>query len=139
MKSEGYSGTPLTKKLGYKPGFVVRLVHAPDYYFDLLYELPDELDFTDEPEPLKDLIHFFTSSIEELHQWMPQLKSEIKQTGMIWVSWPKKASGLETTVNDHSIRTWARANGLNDAKVCAVDSTWSGLKLVIPRDKRKQK
>ncbi|MBO6517000.1 MAG: DUF3052 family protein [Bacteroidia bacterium] len=136
MENAGYSGNPLHKKLGYKSGFVVRLVSIPEDYFDLIIDYPEDVNFTDDVNSPKDLIHFFTTDSEELEESMPRFSQEIKETGMIWVSWPKKSSGVPTTVSDSVIRNWARSNGLIDVKVCAVNATWSGLKLVIPVKKR---
>ncbi len=128
----GYSGTPLSKKLGIKTGFTVKLVNAPDYYFDLFTDLPGDLNFKDEPGIKYDLIHFFTKQATEYFQITPKLKDEIKPNGMIWISWPKKASKVVTDLTEDTIRNYAIKIGLVDIKVCAVDDVWSGLKLVIP-------
>jgi len=132
----GYSSTPLSKKLGYKEGFTIKLVNAPANYFDLFTDLPSAIDVADEIEKKKDIIHFFTKAANELTRALPQLKKEIKPNGMIWVSWPKKSANIPTTVNEGLIRNVALKNGLVDIKVCAVDETWSGLKLVIPVKER---
>jgi hypothetical protein len=133
----GYSGTPLDKKLGMKPGFNIQLVNAPDYYFNLFTQLPDDLR-VDEDEGPKDLIHFFTSQENELITMLPILREQIKPNGMIWVSWPKKSSKMKTGITEDTIRNFALKIGLVDIKVCAVDETWSGLKLVIPVKDRAQ-
>lgn len=127
----GYSNTTLSKKLGIKPGFKVRLINPPEHYFDLLEPLPADAEFFDEPVQGADLIHFFTRQASELATWLPALKAEIVSNGMIWVSWPKKASKVPTDVTEDVIRDHALAIGLVDVKVCAVDAVWSGLKLVI--------
>jgi len=127
----GYSGTPLNKKLGIKSGFNIRLVNAPEYYLQLFDELPGDLHI-DENDDLKDLVHFFTKLGDELITMLPILREWIKPNGMIWVSWPKKSSRVSTDVNEDVIRDFALKIGLVDIKVCAVDDTWSGLKLVIP-------
>jgi len=127
----GYSGTPLDKKLGIKPGFGIQLVNAPDYYFNLFDELPGDLHFDEDDEP-KDLIHFFTKQENELITMLPILRMQIKPNGMIWVSWPKKSSKIITDITEDTIRNFALKIGLVDIKVCAVDEIWSGLKLVIP-------
>lgn len=114
----------------------VRLIHAPTHYFDLMEAAPDPLVFSDDPAEPKDFIHFFTMDADELSAYLPRLKKELKPAGYIWVSWPKKASQVQTTVTGDSIRRWALACGLVDVKVCAVDETWSGLKLVIPLESR---
>ncbi|MDN3548017.1 DUF3052 domain-containing protein [Mucilaginibacter aquaedulcis] len=132
----GYSGTPLAKKLSIKPGFKIRLINEPDYYFQLFTDLPTELYFENDNESLNDFIHFFTLKSEELTTLLPLLKGQIKPAGMIWVSWPKKASKISTDVTEDVIRDLALKIGLVDIKVCAVDEIWSGLKLVIPLKNR---
>jgi len=132
MSPTGYSNTNLAKKLGIKPGFFIKLINPPDYYFDLFEDLPDDIEYDSEDDIKKDMIHFFTKDINELYALLGNLKNEIKQNGCIWVSWPKKASNVSTTVNGDVIRNLAVNIGLIDAKVCAVDEIWSGLKLVIP-------
>jgi len=133
----GYSGTPLAKKLGIKPGSRIKLINAPDHYMDLFTDLPSELYFDDTPGPEKDLIHFFTLNKNELLIRLPLLKGQIKPDGMIWVSWPKKASKVITDVTEDLVRGTALKSGLVDIKICAVDEIWSGLKLVIPVKDRK--
>lgn len=131
MKTSGYSGTPLSKKLGIKPGFKVKLVGQPDYYFDLFNDLPDDIQLLKDSKSKKNLIHYFTNSASQLKKDLGQLKKEIEQDGMIWISWPKKSAKIETDVDENVVRALALSNGLVDVKVCAVDETWSGLKLVI--------
>jgi len=128
----GYSGTPLSKKLGIKPGFNIKLVNAPEYYLSLFTDLPADLSFKEESITKKDFIHFFTKEEDEFIKTLPLLKDQMKPTGMIWVSWPKKASKIVTDITEDTIRNYAIKIGLVDIKVCAVDETWSGLKLVIP-------
>ena len=128
----GYSGTPLAKKLGIKPRFRIKLINAPDYYMDLFTDLPPELYFDDTPALQKDFIHFFTLNKDELLIRLPLLKGQIKPDGMIWVSWPKKASKVITDVTEDLVRGTALKSGLVDIKICAIDETRSGLKLVIP-------
>jgi len=131
-KPSGYSGTPLVKKLGFKPGFIIELLNEPIYYLDLLAEIPASVRFIKNDGIIKDIIHFFTKQENELFKVLPLLKQEINLNGMIWVSWPKKASKVVTDVTEDTIRNYAISIGLVDVKVCAVDETWSGLKLVIP-------
>ncbi len=129
----GYSSTPLAKKLGIKPGFNISLVNAPDYYFELFTDLPANLTFADKDKNFKrDFIHFFTQLKDEYLANLPLLKQQLKPDGMIWVSWPKKASKVITDITEDIIRNYALEVGLVDIKVCAVDEVWSGLKLVIP-------
>lgn len=130
-RNAGYSGTPLIRKLGIKAGFAMAAIGAPDHYGTLLGELPEGV----EERPLEngglDFIHYFATGRAALEQALPSLRSAIRSDGMIWVSWPKKASGVETDLSGNVVREIALANRLVDVKVCAVDSTWSGLKLVI--------
>ncbi|MGF7037302.1 DUF3052 family protein [Mucilaginibacter lappiensis] len=133
----GYSGTPLAKKLGIKSAFRVKLINAPDNYMELFTDIPAELYFEDDEVSKKDLIHFFTRQKDELLTRLTILKAQIKPDGMIWVSWPKKASKVITDITEDIIRNHALRIGLVDIKVCAIDETWSGLKLVIPVKDRK--
>ena len=133
----GYSGTPLAKKLGIKTLANVMLINAPDYYMQLFTDMPAEVYFVDSANVKKDLVHFFTKSNEELLANLPLLMKQIKPDGMIWVSWPKKASKVVTDITEDVIRNFALKIGLVDVKVCAVDEIWSGLKLVIPVKDRK--
>ncbi len=134
----GYSGTPLAKKLGIKGGDRIKLINAPDHYFQLFSDLPANLNFDDVEYPKKNLIHFFTNDLHELLELLPQLKNQILQDGMIWVSWPKKSSKVKTDVTETDIRNYALSIGLVDIKVCAIDEVWSGLKMVIPVKDRKK-
>jgi len=128
----GYSGTPLAKKLGIKSGFIISLVNAPDYYFDLFTDMPGDIMVNDDFGAKKDFIHFFTKQKEEYTTYLPKLKEQLKPNGMIWASWPKRSSKMNTDVTEDIIRNYALQIGLVDIKVCAVDAIWSGLKLVIP-------
>jgi hypothetical protein len=136
MKTAGYSGTPLAKKLGIKPGFKIRLVNPPSHYKMLFTDWPEKVEEIKQPGVKKNFIHYFVKENAELAKTLILLKSEIVPDGMIWVSWPKKASKIETDITEDVIRNLALKNGLVDIKVCAVDETWSGLKLVIPVKER---
>ena len=131
-----YSTTPLAQKLGIKAGFAVKLVNAPDYYFNLFTDLPTDLILTADENQKKDFIHFFTKSKSEYTSQLPVLKNQLKPNGMLWVSWPKKASKVPTDITEDIIRNYAIEKGLVDIKVCSVDEIWSGLKLVIPVKQR---
>lgn len=128
----GYSTTPLAKKLGIKAGYKIKLVNAPEHYFDLFTDMPEHIERTDSSKPLKEFIHFFTKDSKELNTLLPKLKKELTSAGMIWVSWPKKSAKVASDVSENMIRDLALKIGLVDVKVCAVDDIWSGLKLVIP-------
>ena len=133
----GYSKTPLAKKLGIKAGFSVKLVNAPEDYWGLFNDLPDDIRVNDNAIKLHDFIHFFTRDEKELTKVLPKLKNEMVQNGMIWVSWPKKSAKIACNITEQEVRETALRNGLVDIKVCAVDEVWSGLKLVIPVLSRK--
>ena len=132
----GYSRTPLVKKLGFKPGFRVRISNAPPDYEDLVSPGPEDVRISTAIRKDVDLWHFFTRSESELRTALPRMKECIRQDGMIWVSWPKKSSGVSTDVTEDTIRKHALPLGLVDVKVCAVDDVWSGLKLVIRKELR---
>ena len=129
--SAGYSGTPLAKKLGIKEGSSIKLVNEPEHYFSLFTDLPKEINIKRKTAKELDLIHFFITSMKELHKELPILKNQIKKNGIIWISWPKKASKVPSDVTEDLIRNLAIKEGLVDVKVCAVDEVWSGLKLVF--------
>lgn len=134
----GYSGTPLAKKLGIKAGHSVALLNAPRGFRATLVGVPPDVKFTERVNSAHDVVHFFTRSKAELVKDLPKLGRKIAQDGMIWVSWPKKASKVETDITEDVVRDLALKNGLVDVKVCAVDEVWSGLKLVIPVSRRKK-
>ena len=131
----GYSGTPLAKKLGIKAGMLVHAVHAPADYCRLLDPLPDHVTFAERAKEL-DLVHVFTKNRSELVELLDHYQGKIKQNGAIWVSWPKKASGIPSEITEDTVRDVALPLGLVDIKVCAVDDVWSGLKLVIRKENR---
>jgi len=132
----GYSSAPLAKKLGIKPGFKMRLINAPDYYFELFADMPDDVNILTDKKIKKNFIHLFVKKQGELEKYIFEIKNEIEQDGIIWISWYKKSSKIPTDVTEDKIREIALTNGLVDVKVCAVDDVWSGLKLVIPVKKR---
>lgn len=134
--SSGYSGTPLERKLGIREGIKIRLIGQPKGYLEFFERLPGNLLFTEAPGSGFEMIHFFTQKADEIARFLPKLKAEIKQNGFIWVSWPKKSSKIPTDVTEDVIRALALENGLVDIKVCAVDNTWSALKLVVPLKER---
>lgn len=128
-----YSTTPLAKKLGIKSGFKIRLINPPANYFDLFIDMPNNVEIiNDDPTIKKDFVHYFATAAKDLQDNIVSLKNEIKQNGIIWVSWYKKTAKIPTDVTEDFIRSLALAKGLVDIKICAVDEIWSGLKLVIP-------
>lgn len=124
----GYSGTPLPKKLGIKPGFRVRLINRPR-------EMPEDLraaltECTLASGDTLDFAMLFSKSREELSNEFPRMAKSIASAGMLWVSWPKKSSGVATDLDENTVRKIGLAAGLVDVKVCAVTEVWSGLKFV---------
>jgi hypothetical protein len=106
-------------------------VNQPDNYFDLFTDLPENIIIQKDATNSKHLVHYFTKDITELERDITALRQEILPNGMVWISWPKKASKIPTNITEDLIRQLALSNGLVDVKVCAVDEVWSGLKLVV--------
>ncbi len=127
----GYSGTPLAKKLGIKPGTAVCAINAPADYRDLLAPLPADVTFANDIAQGASFVHVFALARTDLLAALERIRPLLATDGMIWVSWPKKASKVPTDITEDTIRAVALPMGLVDVKVCAVDATWSGLKLVI--------
>ena len=132
MNKSGYSKTPLAKKLGIKTGFNLMVLNPPLTYLELFDELPDDLNFSNDTAFKKDFIHYFSDNLSQLEEKIELLKNSIVQDGMIWISWPKKASKIPTDLNGNIVREIGLKNGLVDIKVCAINEIWSGLKFVIP-------
>jgi len=126
----GYSGTPLIRKLGIRAGDTIALVNAPDDYFDLIGPLPEGARVLERMNKDVRFIHLFARDRAVLLRELGRAKTALAMDGMLWVSWPKKSSGVATDLTEDVIRADALAAGLVDVKVCAVDETWSGLKLV---------
>lgn len=133
----GYSGTPLPQKLGIKPGTIVVLIDAPDNYRKLLGQIPSGVNFATRPVGNTKFVHVFATERRVLEKHLQSLRGKIAEDAAIWVSWPKKSSGVPTDITEDVIRSVALPTGLVDIKVCAVDETWSGLKLMIRRENRK--
>ncbi|MDH3732821.1 MAG: DUF3052 domain-containing protein [Gemmatimonadota bacterium] len=129
--SAGYSGTPLVKKLGIKPGSRIELWNEPDDYWELLGDLPSEARRADADEVGVEFSHVFATTASELRAGLDAARSRMARGGMVWLSWPKKSSGVETELDGNVVRQLGLETGLVDIKVCAVDDTWSGLKFVI--------
>lgn len=132
----GYSGKPLVQKLGIKPGFCIFVDGLPVAYGDIVGALPDDVTIAKTAKAPLDLVHVFTTEAKGFAAKLRSYRKLIAPDGMIWASWPKKASGVATDVTETLVRETALANGLVDIKVCAVDDVWSGLKLVIPMKDR---
>ena len=138
MKAAGYSGTPLAKKLGIREGSLIAVMHSPVVYSELFDDFPDNVRISSDNHSQKDLVHYFVTKSDKLVKDMYVLKNSITQNGCIWISWPKKTSRVPTDITEDIIRNIAIQNGLVDIKVCAVNDTWSALKLVIPVKDRKK-
>lgn len=136
-KPAGYSGKPLAGKLGIKTGSSVYLDQVPENYAALIGPLPEGTAILGRLTGKVDLIHCFSSNAAALAKKLARYRHKIADDGSIWVSWPKKASGVASDVTEDVIRELALPLGLVDVKVCAVDAVWSGLKLVIRRENRK--
>ncbi len=136
-QTAGYSGTPLPKKLGMKPGQVVGFVSLPPELEDLAgaeaFAAVDRARDADElgPTDAHDLILAFYTSAHALEMALGCLKAAITPAGMIWIAWPKKAAKVQTDITEDVVRRHALPRGLVDVKVCAISEVWSGLKLVI--------
>lgn len=131
-----YSGTPLARKLGHKPGQRLWRRNMPrSVAVEIAREAPDA-EFAEELRSDLDLAHLFASSRDDLADWLAKLRPLLAPAGMIWVSWPKRASKVATDITEDVIREVAFPLGLVDVKVCAVDDVWSGLKLVVRKSLR---
>jgi hypothetical protein len=128
----GYSGTPLPRKLGIKEGHRIALENAPAGFARTLGELPAETVMVRRAEAGAglDLVLFFTTEADELRREYARLSAAIHPAGMFWVSWPKRAAKVKTDLTEDVVRAIALERGMVDTKVCAVDETWSGLRLV---------
>jgi hypothetical protein len=132
----GYSGTPLVKKLGVSEGRTLFPVGAPRDYKQLLGPLPAGARVVSRLAPDTDIVHVFTTERRELADRLEALYATIKPDAAVWVSWPKKSARVPTDITEDVIRAVALPLGFVDVKVCAVDETWSGLKLVIRKENR---
>ena len=128
----GYSGTPLAKKLGFADGASVYAVGMPASVKSEIIEAAKPK-FVAKATKGQAAAHVFATKAKALEAELKKLRSQLAPDGMVWVSWPKKSSGVATDLSDTVVRDTALALGLVDIKVCAVDATWSGLKFVIPK------
>ena len=127
----GYSGTPLIQKIGIKPGHRVILKNDPPSFLKDLGPLPEGAEHSKNLSGKANVVVCFTDRKAELLKNFPSLASKLVPDGMLWISWPKKASGLPTDLTEDVVRKVGLECGLVDVKVCAIDETWSGLKFVI--------
>jgi hypothetical protein len=128
----GYSGKPVVEKLGIKPGFFIFTAGAPRAYEDIVGKLPAGVTIAATLKAPLDMVHVFAMQASGLAARLRSARDAIAPDGLVWVSWPKKASGIVTDLTDVAVRQTALPLGLVDIKVCAIDDTWSGLKFVIP-------
>ena len=134
----GYSGTPLARKLGIVAGSRVVATHAPDDYLAWLAPLPAGVRFDTDVSAATEVVHLFVDRRAALERELDGLRHRIAPSTAVWVSWPKKASRVPTDITEDVIRELALPIGFVDVKVCAVSTVWSGLKLVIRRELRRQ-
>jgi hypothetical protein len=127
----GYSGTPLSTKLGIKAGSRVCVVHEPDDYRAWLSPIPEGATFQNRPAASTDIVHVFSRDRAELGRLLATYRAKLGPAGVVWVSWPKKSSKVATDITEDTIRELALPMGWVDVKVCAVSEVWSGLKLVV--------
>jgi hypothetical protein len=132
----GYSGKSVVQKLGIKPGFRIFVDGAPASYDDIIGPLPADVTLAPRLKAPLDMAHVFAKQAAALRKKLPACREAIAPDGMVWVSWPKKSSRVATDVTENVVRDTALSLGLVDVKVCAIDDTWSGLKLVIPVKQR---
>lgn len=133
----GYSGTPLVKKLGIQEGSKLFLAGAPENYLKWIAPLPKAVTICSRMSSDADLVHLFCTEKSQLQKLLRACLDKLKPNGVIWISWPKKASKVTTDITEDRIREIALPLGLVDIKVCAIDEVWSGLKLVIRKENRK--
>jgi len=140
VAAAGYSGTPLAKKLGIKPASSLVLLGAPEGFDDVLDEtMPDGVTVRTRASGTADVVMSFHTKRSDLAKRLPTLSKVMDVDGAIWIAWPKKASGVPTDITEDTIREVALPTGLVDVKVCAVDETWSGLRLCWRKDLRAEK
>jgi hypothetical protein len=132
----GYAGTPLVRKLGIASDSVVALLGAPDHFMALLDGLPDGVVFRSRAQGHLDMAISFQTERAVLEQRLPPVLRGLRRDGAIWVAWPKKASKVPTDITEDVLRDVVLPIGLVDVKVCAIDDTWSGLKVVWRKENR---
>ena len=132
----GYSGTPLAKKLGIKPPMTLVSIDAPKEYRLWVGELPEGVTITARSGHPLQAVHLFATQRAVLEKRLADLRSRLEPSGFVWVSWPKKASKVQTDITEDTIRNIALPLGFVDIKVCAVSEVWSGLKLVVRKSER---
>lgn len=132
----GYSGTPLPRKLGIKPGHQLVTLNAPAGFEQTLGELPDRVSVRTSARGTADVVVSFHERRAELARRMPKLRALMDPAAGLWIAWPKRSSGVPTDLTENIVRELALENTLVDNKVCAIDEVWSGLRLVIRLEHR---
>lgn len=138
MKTAGYSVTPLAKKLGIKEGNSIKVFNSPKNYLDFFIDFPKSVEIVPENNMESDIdfIHIFSKKKEELVNYFATAKPNLKKSGILWISWPKKSSKIETALDKFQILNFGLNNGLIDTKVAAIDNDWSGHKFVYRKKDR---
>jgi hypothetical protein len=136
MASAGYSGTPLPQKLGIKAGMTLHVVDAPMDYGALIAPMGKKVAFATRLSKDVELLHAFVTTRDRLEDVLDRARAGLGSDAIVWVSWPKKAGSLASEVTEDTVRDMALPLGFVDVKVCAVDNTWSGLKLVLRKTLR---
>ncbi|MCB2068027.1 MAG: DUF3052 family protein [Erythrobacter sp.] len=134
--SGGYSGTPLAKKLSLRDGQSCWFHQMPDPVAEEIFEYALDLTMLAAPQQGLDAAHVFVTQRAELAELLAMLRTTLAPDGQVWVSWPKKAAKVPTDITEDMIRELCLPLGFVDTNVCAVDETWSGLKLVIRKELR---
>jgi hypothetical protein len=132
----GASGKSVAQKLGLKPGFCIFVDGAPRRYQEIVGGLPDGAKILLRLKAPLDMAHLFATRADGIVEKLASCRGAIAPDGAIWVSWPKKSSGIAADLSDVVVRDAGLRLGLVDVKVCAIDETWSALKFVIPKAKR---
>ena len=132
----GYSGTPLAAKLGIKPGMTVHVSGAPGDYTAIVDPLPERVAMVQRASRGTDLVHVFATRATALGTALRRYRKTLGPDAVVWASWPKKSANVATDITEDTVRALALPLGFVDVKVCAVDDTWSGLKLVVRRELR---
>lgn len=136
MAPSGYSGTPLPRKLGIKDGHVVALLNAPDNIDSTLVPMPVEVQIRTDLRSKPDVAVAFFARRRDFSGRVDALGRAVFPASAVWIAWPKKASGVPTDITEDTVREVALPLGLVDVKVCAIDDTWSGLKLMWRKELR---
>jgi hypothetical protein len=133
----GYSGTPLAAKLGIRPGDRVGVLHDPGHFADLVDPLPAGATIVNRPRAACEVVVLFCADRAVFTDRLPAVLAMLPADGAVWVSWPKKSSPLHVDMTEDTVREIALPLGVVDNKVCAIDEDWSGLRLVVRRENRK--